>query len=80
MFNLLKRNFQNPITFKTNIRMASNTDKSASMLSGHAQYTKGYVEETVGNVTGSEAWQKSGQQDAKAGIDEMRVRLIVIEC
>jgi len=43
------------------------------MLSGHAQYAKGYVEETIGNVTGNQEWQDSGKNDAKAGIDEMKV-------
>ncbi|TVY27296.1 hypothetical protein LHYA1_G003370, partial [Lachnellula hyalina] len=51
-------------------RMASNNNPS--MISGHAQYAKGYAEETIGNVTGSKEWQESGKQDAKAGIDEMK--------
>jgi len=42
------------------------------MLSGHAQYAKGYAEETIGNVTGNQEWQDSGKKDAKAGIDEMK--------
>ncbi|TVY38441.1 hypothetical protein LSUB1_G003458 [Lachnellula subtilissima] len=50
--------------------MASNNNPS--MISGHAQYAKGYAEETIGNVTGSKEWQESGKQDAKAGIDEMK--------
>jgi len=53
--------------------MSSNTDtNSASLLSGHAQYAKGYVEETIGNVTRNKEWQDSGKNDAKAGIDEMK--------
>ncbi|KAH6722832.1 hypothetical protein DL95DRAFT_301979 [Leptodontidium sp. 2 PMI_412] len=47
-------------------------DKQASMLAGHAQYAKGYVEETVGNLTGSKDWQESGKKDAEAGIGEMK--------
>jgi len=43
------------------------------MLSGHAQYAKGYAEETIGNVTGSKEWQESGKKDAQAGIEEMKV-------
>ena len=43
------------------------------MLGGHAQFAKGYVEETIGNVTGSKEWQDSGKNDAKAGIEEMKV-------
>lgn len=48
---------------------------SASMLGGHAQFAKGYVEETIGNVTGSKEWQESGKNDAKAGVEEMKVCL-----
>jgi len=51
----------------------TNTNTNASMLSGHAQYAKGYAEETIGNVTGNQEWQNSGKNDAKAGIDEMKV-------
>jgi uncharacterized protein YjbJ (UPF0337 family) len=54
--------------------MASNNSNSASMLNGHAQYAKGYVEETIGNVTGSKEWEESGKSDAQAGIDEMKVK------
>lgn len=55
--------------------MSSNTPSSntASMLGGHAQFAKGYVEETIGNVAGSKDWQDSGKNDSKAGIDEMKV-------
>jgi uncharacterized protein YjbJ (UPF0337 family) len=49
------------------------TGKDASMLNGHAQFAKGYVEETIGNVTGSKDWQESGKADSKAGIEEMKV-------
>lgn len=54
----------------------SNTSSTpaASMVSGHMQYAKGYAEETIGNVTGSQEWQESGKEDSKSGIDEMRVR------
>ncbi|KAI9741508.1 MAG: hypothetical protein M1818_004314 [Claussenomyces sp. TS43310] len=47
-------------------------EQSASMLGGHASYAKGYVEETIGNLTGSKDWQASGKEDAKAGIEEMK--------
>ncbi|KAI6709620.1 hypothetical protein B2J93_9269 [Marssonina coronariae] len=46
--------------------------QNASMLTGHAQYAKGYVEETIGNLTGSAVWQESGKKDAEAGIGEMK--------
>ena len=45
------------------------------MLNGHAQYAKGYVEETIGNVTGSKEWQEGGKSDTQAGIEEMKVCL-----
>jgi uncharacterized protein YjbJ (UPF0337 family) len=54
-----------------NPKMSSNANPS--MFNGHAQYAKGYVEETIGNVTGSKDWQESGQKDAQSGIDEMKV-------
>lgn len=54
-------------------RMASTNNSQPSMLGGHAQYAKGYVEETVGNVTGSKEWQASGKADAESGIAEMKV-------
>lgn len=44
------------------------------MLAGHAQYAKGFVEETIGSVTGSKEWQESGKEDSRAGVDGMRVR------
>jgi uncharacterized protein YjbJ (UPF0337 family) len=43
------------------------------MLKGHAQYAKGYVEETFGSMTGSKECQESGKNDTKAGIDEIKV-------
>ena len=57
----------------TTIKMASNNSNDPSMISGHAQYAKGYAEETIGNVTGSKEWQDSGKKDTQAGIDEMKV-------
>jgi len=49
------------------------SNNQPSMVSGHAQYAKGYVEETIGNVTGSKEWQESGKKDTEAGIGEMKV-------
>jgi len=42
------------------------------MISGHAQYAKGYAEETIGNVTGSKEWQESGKKDISEAISEMK--------
>ena len=54
------------------VTMSSNTNEP-SLLSGHAQYAKGYVSETVGNVTGSTEWKESGKRDAQSGLEEMKV-------
>ncbi|PBP23521.1 mismatched base pair and cruciform DNA recognition protein [Diplocarpon rosae] len=56
----------------SNSNTSSSQGQNASMLAGHAQYAKGYVEETVGNLTGSAAWQESGKKDTEAGIEEMK--------
>ena len=52
---------------------SSENSNPASVLNGHAQYAKGYVEETIGNMTGSTEWQESGKNVAQAGIDELKV-------
>lgn len=52
----------------------SNTPTNPGMVSGHAQYAKGYVEETVGKALGSKDWEDSGRKDSAAGIEEMKVR------
>ena len=52
------------------------SSEDPSLIGGHAQYVKGYVEETVGNVTGSKEWVDSGKKDAQEGIETMKVSLI----
>lgn len=52
----------------------TNPSEQPSIIGGHAQYAKGYVEETIGNVTGSKEWIDSGKKDAQEGIDTMKVR------
>jgi uncharacterized protein YjbJ (UPF0337 family) len=59
--------------------MSSNSQQPASLVGGHAQYAKGYVEETIGNVTGSKEWQDSGKEDAQAGVDQMKVCLYFLK-
>jgi len=44
----------------------------ASMLGGHAKFAMGYVEEGIGNVTGSKEWQESGKKASSEGIEEMK--------
>lgn len=53
--------------------MSAPDANTPSMISGHAQYAKGYVAETIGNITGSKEWQDSGKKDAQEGINEMKV-------
>jgi hypothetical protein len=43
-----------------------------SMLSGHAQYVKGAVEQTLGSMIGSEAMKKAGSEAKEAGVTEMK--------
>ncbi|CAG8972197.1 hypothetical protein HYALB_00007339 [Hymenoscyphus albidus] len=50
----------------------NNTAQDPSMIAGHAQYAKGYVESTIGAVTGSEEWKKSGEKDMGDGIGTMK--------
>ncbi|MCJ1251930.1 hypothetical protein MMC30_009168 [Trapelia coarctata] len=54
--------------------MSSETpdQNSASMLHGHAAYVAGAAKETIGNLTSSPAWQKTGQDDKSSAVDEMR--------
>ncbi|PMD16519.1 hypothetical protein NA56DRAFT_580187 [Hyaloscypha hepaticicola] len=52
--------------------MSAPDANTPSMISGHAQYAKGYVAETIGNITGSKEWQDSGKKDAQEGINEMK--------
>ena len=46
-------------------------NNNASLLGGHAQYVKGAVEQTIGNVTGSQAWKDSGARDKQDAVDKM---------
>jgi hypothetical protein len=67
---------------KRTIKMSGNTQtphpssNEPSMIGGHAQYAKGYVESTIGNVTGSADWKQSGEKDMQGGIGEMKVRIL----
>ncbi len=47
-------------------------NNNASLIGGHAQYVKGAVEETIGNVTGSQAWKESGAHDKQEAVEKMR--------
>lgn len=47
-------------------------NNNASLIGGHAQYVKGAVEETIGNVTGSQTWKDSGVHDKQEAMDKMR--------
>ena len=47
-------------------------NNNASLIGGHAQYAKGAVEETIGNITGSQAWKDSGVNDKQEAAEKMR--------
>lgn len=66
-------------TMSSNPAQNNNPYKSPedpSLIGGHAQYVKGYVEETVGNVTGSKEWVDSGKKDTQEGIETMKVSFV----
>jgi len=44
----------------------------ASLVGGHAKFVKGYVEESVGGITGSKEWQESGKKLSSEGVEEMK--------
>ncbi|KAL1306805.1 hypothetical protein AAFC00_005462 [Neodothiora populina] len=50
----------------------ANSNETPSLIGGHAQYVKGAAESAIGNLTSSQAWQDSGAQDTKAGVDAMK--------
>jgi uncharacterized protein YjbJ (UPF0337 family) len=61
-------------TYNTKVRVSAKmTDNNnPSLIGGHAQYVKGAVEETIGNVTGSQAWKDSGAHDKQEAVEKMR--------
>lgn len=50
--------------------MAENNN--SSLIGGHVQYAKGAIEETIGNVTGSQAWKDSGIHDKQEAMEKMK--------
>ncbi|KAF1953277.1 hypothetical protein CC80DRAFT_494565 [Byssothecium circinans] len=52
--------------------MSANQQNAPGLVSSHAQYVKGATEETIGNVTGSQAWKASGAQDKTQAVDDMK--------
>jgi hypothetical protein len=44
-----------------------------SLLHGHAQYMKGYINEAIGQISGSESRKDSGKTEMREGIDELKV-------
>ena len=47
-------------------------NNNASLIGGHAQYAKGAIEETIGNITGSQAWKDSGAHDKQEATEKLR--------
>ncbi|KAF1840658.1 uncharacterized protein K460DRAFT_295145 [Cucurbitaria berberidis CBS 394.84] len=52
--------------------MSSNNQNQPGLVASHAQYAKGAAEETIGNVTGNQAWKASGAQDKSQAVDAMK--------
>lgn len=52
--------------------MTENNTSNPSLLGGHIQYAKGAVEETIGNITGSQPWKDSGIHDKQEAVEKMR--------
>ncbi|KAF2686600.1 hypothetical protein K458DRAFT_415956 [Lentithecium fluviatile CBS 122367] len=53
--------------------MSSNDNTNIpSLVASHAQYVKGAAEQTIGNLSGSQAWQASGAQDKAHAVDAMK--------
>ncbi|ORY86156.1 hypothetical protein BCR37DRAFT_390953 [Protomyces lactucae-debilis] len=48
------------------------SDQKPGLVAAHLNYAKGAAEETIGNVTGSQDWQKSGKNDQSAARDDMK--------
>ncbi|EKG19410.1 hypothetical protein MPH_03273 [Macrophomina phaseolina MS6] len=50
----------------------NNSTTNPGLVSSHAEYIKGAAESAIGSVTGSNAWQKSGEQDKAHAVDAMK--------
>lgn len=48
------------------------TENNPSLIRGHAQYAKGTIEESIGNITGSQSWKESGVHDKQEAVEKMR--------
>ncbi|ORY13724.1 hypothetical protein BCR34DRAFT_561587 [Clohesyomyces aquaticus] len=49
-----------------------NNQNTPGLIAGHAQYVKGAVEETIGNLTNAASWKTSGEHDKSAAVSAMR--------
>ncbi|KAF2034818.1 hypothetical protein EK21DRAFT_55292 [Setomelanomma holmii] len=52
--------------------MSANNQNQPGLVASHAQYVRGAAEETIGNVTGNQAWKASGVQDKEQAVDAMK--------
>ncbi|KAI4601836.1 hypothetical protein KJ359_010701 [Pestalotiopsis sp. 9143b] len=50
----------------------NNQNEQPSLIGGHAEYIKGAATSAVGSVTGSHAWQSSGEQTKARATGEMK--------
>jgi len=44
-----------------------------SLLRAHAHYMKGYLDSSIGHLSGSESWKGSGETEMREGLDELKV-------
>ncbi|KAF2813442.1 uncharacterized protein BDZ99DRAFT_412196 [Mytilinidion resinicola] len=54
--------------------MSSSNDeqRQPGLIAGHAQYIKGAAVNAIGNISGSEAWSTSGEEQKKHAVDAMK--------
>ncbi|KAF4910732.1 hypothetical protein CGCVW01_v011648 [Colletotrichum viniferum] len=50
----------------------NNNNQQPGLVAGHAEYIKGAAEAAIGNITGSHAWQSSGEQDKAHAASTMK--------
>ncbi|KAF2189432.1 hypothetical protein K469DRAFT_700618 [Zopfia rhizophila CBS 207.26] len=48
------------------------SNNQPGLISSHAEYVRGATEQTIGNISSSEAWEASGAQDKEQAVHAMR--------
>jgi len=52
--------------------MSASNEQQSGLIAGHAQYITGAAVNAVGNLSGSNAWSASGEEQKKHAIDAMK--------